>query len=83
MFFYPGGYRFWFDHFSTLGLINTHSSSPIPGIPNKISFIMFVVTIIITGIALIPLWLILPSFFREKKDLKILSWTASSLGIIS
>jgi len=83
MFFYPGGYSFWTDHFSTLGLIYSYSSSTLPLIPNTISFILFVITLTIAGITFIPLWVILPSCFNEKKQLKILSWIASILGIIS
>lgn len=83
MFFYPGGYSFWTDHFSMLGLINSHISSPLPGAPNTISFVFFVTTLTIAGITFIPLWLVMPSLFKEKKEIYILSHVGSACSITS
>jgi len=83
MFFYPGGYSFWTDHFSTLGLINSHVSSPLPGVPNMISFMLFITTLTIAGVTFLPLWIVIPSYFKEKKEIYVLSHVGSACSIAS
>ncbi|MHA1783940.1 MAG: hypothetical protein ACTSVY_03215 [Candidatus Helarchaeota archaeon] len=80
MFFYPAGYSFWTDHFSTLGLIYTRS---IPKILNIISFILFIIAMVLAGILFIPFWLSIPSRFKDKAWINSLSWICLTIGVAS
>ncbi|NHI91238.1 MAG: hypothetical protein EAX96_01960 [Candidatus Lokiarchaeota archaeon] len=89
MFFYPRPYNFFFDHFSSLGFLDANWSSQFfggisrPYLPNPVSPILFVIALIIAGVAMIPLWIFLPSQFKECKLARILSWLGSGAGLIS
>lgn len=78
MVFYPGGYNFFFDYFSTLGRTQT-----VDLVPNSLASLMFLIACIIAGAVIIPFLLVIPSLFTGKKSTKNLSWIGSSVGILS
>ena len=87
MFFYQGGtyidpntssYLFWNNFFSDLGRTIAHS-----GRSNKISFIIFTLTMSIWGISQIPFFIAILSFFKHDKVMKQLSLIGSVLGILT
>lgn len=87
MFFYQGGtyidpntsnYLFWNNFFSDLGRTIAHS-----GMSNKISFILFTITMCIWGISQIPFFIAILSFFKHNKLMKQLSLIGSFLGIVT
>ena len=79
MFFYPGGYSFWDNFFSQLGFTKSANN----GQPNIISFILFITTMTIGGILLIPFWLSIRTIFTETKKLRYTSWLGTIIGLIS
>ena len=86
MFFYPRPYNFIMDHFSRLGMLDANATffgSGLPYLPNNISIIMFIITILVTAVGIIPFWFVMPSVYDEKKSTKILSWGGSLFGIAS
>ncbi|NHI93888.1 MAG: hypothetical protein EAX96_15475 [Candidatus Lokiarchaeota archaeon] len=83
MFFYPGGYNFFFNYFSTLGVTVTSPTHTLPNVPNVISFIMFFMAIIIAGIVIIPFFIIIRTLFKDEKKMNIIAWIGSIVGIIS
>jgi len=88
MIFYPRPYNFFNDHFSMLGLMNANPLffGRIPqGLPlaNPISSILFMSALIITSIATVPFWIIIPSLFGANRNTKILSQVGSIVGLIS
>ena len=83
MFFYPGGYNFFFNYFSHLGLTRTTATHPVPNAPNVISFYIFYVVVIITGIAVIPFSLVIRTLFTEDKKTNIIATIGSIVAIAS
>lgn len=86
MFFYKGGtyidpstsqYIFWYNYFSDLGQYISHS-----GISNRISFILFTITLTLWGLSQIPFFITFPYFFKNSKKLKSLSIVGSIFGIL-
>jgi hypothetical protein len=87
MFFYKGGtyidpnthtYLFWNNFFSDLGRTVAHS-----GLSNGISFILFTTTISIWGLAHLPFFIAVLSFFKHNKLTKKLSLSGSILGLFT
>jgi len=79
MFLYPDGYSFTGDYFSNLGTtINVKTGSP-----NIIPRILFLTACVVVGASLIPFWMVISTFFTEKKLLKYISISGSVIGIIS
>jgi hypothetical membrane protein len=79
MFFYPDGYSFTEDYFSHLGTtVNMKTGSP-----NDVSRFLFVMACVITGVCLIPFWIVLLTLFTASKLMKALSLFGSLLGVIS
>ena len=83
MFYYPGGYNFFFNYFSTLGLTMTSPTHTLPNAPNVISFVMFFIAIIIAAISIIPFFLIIRTLFKDEKKTNIIAWAGSIVGIVS
>lgn len=93
MFFYPRPYNFFFDHLSVLGFLDANFT-PIsfrfglrlprgPPLLNPISSVIFIITLIIAGIAMIPFWILMQSLFKEKRITKVISRVGSIIGLIS
>jgi len=85
MFFYPGGtrlepnirgYSYFSNFISDLGLTRSYS-----GYPNTISYILFTITMMISGISSILFYIAIIHFF-ETKNQKILISLTSLFGII-
>ena len=79
MVFYPGGYSFFYDYFSTLGAsksLNTHE-------PNPVSSVLFTIACVVVGISLIPFWIVVTTLFKDKSITKYLSYIGSIIGFIS
>ena len=86
MFFYPRPYNFIMDHFSMLGLLDANAGalgSGLPYLANPISSVMFMVTVIVTAVAIIPFWIVMPFVNEERKSTKIMSWSGSIFGLAS
>jgi len=86
MFFYPRPYNFIMDHFSTLGLLDGNASFGGPALPflaNPISSVMFMITVIVTAVAIIPFWIVMPFVNEERKSTKLMSWGGSIIGLAS
>ncbi len=86
MFFYPRPYNFVLDHFSSLGFLDANFSSYYTGLPylaNPISSVMFIITILLVSVTIIPLWLVLPFVYNERTSTKIMSWGGSFFGLAS
>jgi len=79
MFFYPGGYSFLDNFFSHLGFTKSANN----GQPNTISFILFITTMTITAIFIIPFWLSIRTIFTETNKLKYTSWIGTIIGLSS
>ncbi|MFX1304807.1 MAG: hypothetical protein ACFE9X_15745 [Promethearchaeota archaeon] len=87
MFFYTGGtyvdptttnYQFLYNVFSDLGRTIAHS-----GNSNRIAFILFFITLSIWGFLQIPFFITFTFLFKQSKNLRILSYIGSLLGIIA
>jgi hypothetical protein len=87
MFYYKGGtyidkttsyYLFWNNFFSDLGRTVAHS-----GLPNRISFIIFTITLLIWGFSHIPFYIAFSFIFNENKNQKQLSKVGSFLAILA
>ncbi len=76
-FFYPGGYNYFNYYFSDLG-----SSVARNGVTNSISSKLFILSLIIIAICLIPFWLITHSLFNNKIE-SIFGKFGSILGLLS
>ncbi|MFX1317332.1 MAG: hypothetical protein ACFE9T_15825 [Promethearchaeota archaeon] len=72
------GYLFWNNFFSDLGRTIAHS-----GLDNRISFMIFTITLLIWGFSHIPFYSVLSSYFKENKKQTKLSKTGSILGILT
>ena len=77
-FLYPGGYDYFGYYFSDLGAVVARN-----GETNLISRILFSITLTVLALALIPFWINLRKLFTENNKQKLLSKTASTLGVIS
>lgn len=86
MFFYKGGtyidpstsqYIFWYNYFSDLGQWISHS-----GIPNRISFIIFTISLTLWGLSQIPFFIAYQYFFKSTKKLNGFSIFGSIFGIL-
>ncbi len=75
--FYTGGYDYLGYYFSDLGAVVARN-----GASNSFSSTLFFITLTVTGITMIPFWLILPSLFKESTVEKVLSISGSVLGLI-
>lgn len=87
MFYYKGGtyndsttsgYVFCYNLFSDLGRTIAHS-----GLTNRISFIIFTITLLIWGFSHIPFYIAFSFIFRENKKQNQLSKAGSILGILT
>jgi hypothetical membrane protein len=78
MFFFPGGYSFFDNFFSTLGLTETGT-----GTPNPISSVLFNLALLLGTISLVPLWILMWMNFKEKTSEKIIATIGSYLGLLS
>lgn len=83
MFFYPGGYNFFFNYFSALGRTTTAATHTLPNAPNVISFVMFFTAIIIVAISIIPFFLIIRILFKDQKNTNVIAWVGSIAGLAS
>ena len=83
MFFYPGGYHFFFDYFSTLGRTMTAADHTLPNYPNPISSVMFFIAVVIAGVAIIPFALIIRTLFTEDKKTNIIATAGSIVACVS
>ena len=79
MIVYPGGYSFFFQTFSYLGLVNSATN----GADNTISRLLFIIACSIAAFSLVPFWIIAPSLFSEKNITKYMSLLGSACGVIS
>ena len=87
MLYYAGGtyvdssttnYQFWYNFFSDLGRTIAHS-----GISNITAFILFIIAFSVWGIFQIPFFIAFTFLFTHIKNLRVISPTASILGILS
>ncbi len=76
MFFYPGGYNFFTNFFSHLGLTQVN------GMPNPVSFLMFTSAVVIAGSLLVPFFITIPKHVADNKFKKVLAWATTSFGVI-
>lgn len=84
MFFYPRPYNFFFDWFSSLGFVNANLTfKGAPFLFNGVSMVMFIVAILIVGVAIIPFFIVYQTRFKERTLTKILSRIGSTLGVVS
>jgi len=72
------GYLFWNNLFSDLGRTIAHS-----GLTNRISFIIFTVTLLVWGFSHIPFYVAFSFILRENKKQKQLSKAGSILGVLT
>jgi len=77
-FIYPGGYDYFGYNFSALGRVNA-----INGDPNPVSSLLFLAACSITGILMIPFWIIIYSLFRKTTIEKILGLIGSLSGLLA
>ncbi len=78
MLFYPDGYSFTVNYFSHLGTTVT-----VRGKPNTVSRVLFLIAFMITGVVLIPFWIVITTLFSDKKTTRYISLLGSTLGVIS
>lgn len=76
--FYPGGYDFFGYYFSDLGTVLARN-----GASNSFSSTLFFITLTLVSIFMIPIWLILPTLFKESTVEKVLSYIGSVFGFIA
>ena len=72
---YPGGYSFFDNYFSELGLTVTN------GTPSLLNYALFIVACSSAALCLIPFLLAMQTVFTETKSLTALSWTGTIFGI--
>jgi len=75
MFTYPGGYSFFEDYFSELGLTVTN------GQPSMLNYALFSIACSGAAVCTAPLFLALPSLFTETTLQKIISVIGTILGL--
>ena len=76
-FFYPGGYDYFGYFFSDLGAVTARN-----GTANTTSSFIFLITLILVAVFMIPTWLILPTLFKESIYEKITSYIGSIVGLL-
>ena len=76
--FYPGGYDYGGYYFSDLGALTARN-----GEPNPVSSRIFMVTLTVIAVALIPFWIVTRSLFSTSRVEGLLSKIGSSLGALS
>lgn len=79
MVFYPGGYSFFELWLSDLGL----TISIVNQEPNYVSRIIYIIACAVFCVGLSIFWLLIPKFFSETKQMKIICWLSSIFGILS
>ncbi|MHA1904953.1 MAG: DUF998 domain-containing protein [Candidatus Thorarchaeota archaeon] len=77
MAFYPEGYSFLENSFSSLGLSVTR------GIPTPQNWFMFATATTLAGSLSIPFWFTIRDRFTETTPLKALGWLGTILGVIA
>jgi hypothetical membrane protein len=77
MLFYPEGYSFLENSFSSLGLSVTR------GYPTPLNWFMFATATTLAGALSIPFWLSIRTVFTETTPLKALSWIGTILGLVA
>ena len=77
MLIYPGGYSFFNNYFSDLGRTVTVGS----GLNNSLDSMLFLLTLFIVFITLIPFWIVIQVNFTTTSAQKILSRAGSIIGI--
>ncbi|MHA1935952.1 MAG: DUF998 domain-containing protein [Candidatus Thorarchaeota archaeon] len=77
MAFYPEGYSFLENSFSSLGLSVTR------GIPTPQNWFMFATATTLAGSLSIPFWFTIRDRFTESTPLKALGWLGTILGVIA
>lgn len=75
---YPGGYDYFNNYFSNLGQVVALNGSP-----NPIGNILFLVTLGLVGLSLIPFWLVMRSLFVETTIEKGLGISGALLGFVA
>jgi hypothetical protein len=75
LFLYPGGFNFFIDPISSLGLSVTN------GVPTPLNWFMWATATTLFGVFSIPFWLSWRSVFTETTPLKTLSWIGTILGV--
>ncbi|MHA1144965.1 MAG: hypothetical protein ACTSRW_09540 [Candidatus Helarchaeota archaeon] len=83
MLFYPGGYPFLSEFFSSLGDIRTKPWTILPNYPNYVSFTLFVIAVIASAVTMIPFWLVMRTVFTGRRITSLLSLSGTILGIMS
>lgn len=76
--FYPGGYDYGGYYFSDLGALTARN-----GEPNPVSSRIFMVTLTVIAVALIPFWIVTRSLFSTSRVEGLLSKIGSALGALS
>ena len=76
--FYPGGYDYFCYYFSDLGAVIARN-----GEANRISSMIFSVTLTVTALSFIPFWVIIRSLFTGSRTERFLSNIGSALGLLS
>ncbi len=76
--FYPGGYDYLGYYFSDLGAVTARN-----GASNTFSSTLFFIALTVTGIFMIPTWLILPSLFKGSVYEKITSYLGTGFGLLA
>jgi len=77
MLFYPEGYDFLNNSFSSLGLTVTR------GYATPINHAVFAITCTLAGGASVPFWLSLRTVFTESTPQKVISWIGTILGLVA
>lgn len=76
--FYPGGYDYFGYNFSDLGTVLARN-----GASNSFSSMLFLISVTLVAIFMIPTWLILPSLFKKSTAEKVMSYLGSCFGFIA
>ena len=75
MLFYPEGYDFLNNSFSSLGLTMTN------GYATPINHAIFAITCSLAGGASVPFWIAIRTVFTESTPQKVISWIGTILGL--
>ena len=78
MSFYPDNFSLTEHYYSDLGTTITINNS----LPNSISCIIFIIACFITGLSLMPFWIVLLTLLTDTKIKKILAFLGTISGII-
>jgi len=74
---YPGGYDFFANYFSQLGL------SVINGVDTPLNWFLFAVATTLSGMLSIPFWFAIRTVFTETTPLRVISGIGTILGIVA